>query len=316
MGPMLAPWTLLSGTLSNTIRGHLYVENRCLHVSSSLFWSYCRMRWSDLWHHMAFGDTRHDTNNMANVMVTYSLRRVCGGRTATLVPQIVQRPYGFYAKRTATSRFSTRSKVIASPTFFLTWHYTFFRNRNPTTPQPHRKVTVRWPCDGRAVAYVFLPCLVCLENRTAVSRRPWGGLTAPLRRPYGKLVVAARTVRVPYGRRTGGSRAPCRHLTVFDFKNRTIAVVAVTSVTTTTVVRKTLRLFGNHVLQIIDRRAVRRPYGGSRICDRGMRQHLLGSSFAIRIVPIRLSPMWIHYWSIPGECLGHESCAMTWAFIT
>ena len=60
--------------------------------------------------------------NPANAMVTYSLRRVSGGRTATLAPQTVRRPYGFYANRTATSRFLARRKVIASLAVFLTWH--------------------------------------------------------------------------------------------------------------------------------------------------------------------------------------------------
>ena len=46
------------------------------------------------------------------------LRRVCGGRTATLVPQTVRRPYGFYTNRTATSRFLARRKVIASLAVF------------------------------------------------------------------------------------------------------------------------------------------------------------------------------------------------------
>ena len=30
---------------------------------------------------------------MNSIMITYSLRRFCGGRTATLIPQTIRRPY-------------------------------------------------------------------------------------------------------------------------------------------------------------------------------------------------------------------------------
>ena len=65
-------------------------------------------------------NTKLYNDRPTNAMVTYSLRRVCGGRTTTLVPQTVRRPYGFYANRTATLRFSARRKVIASLAVFLT----------------------------------------------------------------------------------------------------------------------------------------------------------------------------------------------------
>ena len=58
----------------------------------------------------------------SNAMVTYSLRHVCGGCTATLAPQTTRRTYVFYANRTATSRFLACHKVIASLVFLLTWH--------------------------------------------------------------------------------------------------------------------------------------------------------------------------------------------------
>ena len=45
--------------------------------------------------------------------VTYRLRRVCGSRTATLVPQNVQQPRGFYANPMATSPFNAHRNVIA-----------------------------------------------------------------------------------------------------------------------------------------------------------------------------------------------------------
>ena len=75
-------------------------------------------------------------------------------------------------------------------------------------------------------------------NRTAASRRPCGGLTAPLRWSYGKLVASATTVR-----------SPCGHLPVslrstygFWFhESNDRRGVALTCVNTTTVARKTLR---------------------------------------------------------------------------
>ena len=70
-------------------------------------------------------------------------------------------------------------------------------------PQPHRKVTARCPC---------------------------GGLTAPLQWQYGKLVVAAKNVRVPYVR-----------LPVSFHESYGRRAVAVTFVTTTTVARKILQ---------------------------------------------------------------------------
>ena len=125
-------------------------------------------------------------------MVTYILRSVCGGRTATLVPQTVLRPYGFYANRTATSRCLARRKVIASLVFLiLTLNYfsetAMTQHRNHTTRSPYggRTVALRWPRGGKR----FVPCLGCLENRTAVT-----------------------------------SRSPCGHLPFFYFMNRTIVV--------------------------------------------------------------------------------------------
>ena len=90
---------------------------------------------------------------MINAMVTYSLRRVCGGRTATLVPQTVRRPYGFYTNRTATSRFLARRKVIASLAVFFNLTLNFFsetampQRRNHTAKSPYggRTVALRWP---------------------------------------------------------------------------------------------------------------------------------------------------------------------------
>ena len=116
-----------------------------------------------------------------NAMVTYSLRRVCGDRTATLIPQTVQRPYGFYANRTATLRFLARRKVIASLAVCLTWHWTFFRNRNAATPQPYRKCIVRSPYGDRMMTYGL--------TLSWVPRKSYGGLAAAVRRPYGDRTV-------------------------------------------------------------------------------------------------------------------------------
>ena len=145
-------------------------------------------------------------------MVTYCLRRVCGGRTATIVPQTVRRPYGFYTNRTATSRFLARRKVIVSLVVFFNLTLNFFsetampqrRNNTARSPCGGRTVVLRWPWGGIR----FLPCLGCLENHTAASRCPCGGLTAPLRRPYGKLVAAATTVRSPCGHLLVSLRSP------------------------------------------------------------------------------------------------------------
>ena len=117
--------------------------------------------------------------SLSNAMVTYSLRHVCGGRTATLISQTAQRPYGFYANRTATSHFLPRRKVIAILAFFLTSHKTFFRNRNAaTTPQGQRMVALQCPWGG---IYGFCPVL----SAEKIVQRPHGVLVVASRRPYG-----------------------------------------------------------------------------------------------------------------------------------
>ena len=165
-------------------------------------------------------------------MVTYSLRRVCEGSTATLVPQTVRRPYGFYANCTATSQFLARRKVIASLAFFFDLTLYFFRNRSAVTAGPHSKVTVRWPY-GRLAMAVRWHTVFTLSW---VHRKSYGGLTTPLRRPYDKL---ATDVRSPHG------HLPVSCLwSAYDFlfhKSYLRRAVAVTFVTTTTVACKTLR---------------------------------------------------------------------------
>ena len=183
-GPHVGPMNL---AIRDALKHHAgspvqICENRCLHASSSLFCIYCCMRWSNLRHHMAFGDTRHDTNNMAYAMVTYSLRPVCGGRTATLVPQIVRGPYDFYANRTATSWFSAHSKVIASLTSFLNFTLNFF---SETAMPQHRNHTAKSPYGGLAMAVRWHT----LFTLSWVPRKSHGGLTASLRRPHGVLTA-------------------------------------------------------------------------------------------------------------------------------
>ena len=115
-------------------------------------------------------------------MVTYSLRRVCSGRTATLAPQTIRGLYGFYANHTATSRFLACSKVITSLAFFFNLTLNFFSET--AMPQRHCKVIVRWPYGRLVMAmrwHTVLPCLGCLESRTAASRRPHGTLTVAVR---------------------------------------------------------------------------------------------------------------------------------------
>ena len=174
-------------------------------------------------------------------MVTYSLQRVCGGRTATLVPQTMRRPYSFYANHMATLRVWVCCKAIASLAIFFTWHQFFSetvipQRRNHTARSPYgvRTVALRWPWGG----IPFLPCLGCLENRTAVSRRPCAGLVAPLRRSYGKLVAAATTVRSPYGHLPVTLQSPYGFWFHESYDRRAVAVAVVTA---TAVACKTLR---------------------------------------------------------------------------
>ena len=150
-------------------------------------------------------------------MVTYNLRRVCGGRTTTIVPQTVRRPYGFYASRTATSRFLTRRKVIASLAVFFNFTWNFF---SETAMPQRRNHTARSPYGRLALAvrrYMVL-------NLSWVPRKSYGGLTASLRRPHGALTVAVRQTCSSCNNREVTSGSPYGHLMVFDCMNRTIAV--------------------------------------------------------------------------------------------
>ena len=178
---------------------------------------------------------------IGNAMVTYSLRRPYGdlspaNRTAAL--EFSCKPYGDLTVFNAP-------QGHRKPFFFFNLTLNFFQKpqcrnaattRNHTTRSPYggRTVALRWPWGGMR----FLPCLGCLENRTAASRWPCSGLTAPLRRSYGKLVIAPRTVRSPYGHLPVSVRSPYSFWFHQSYDHR---AVAVTFVTTTTVGRKTLR---------------------------------------------------------------------------
>ena len=137
------------------------------------------------------------------------------------------------------------------------------RNHTARSSYGGRTVALRWPWGGIR----FLPCPGCLENRTAASWRPCGGLRAPLRRPYGKLVIAARTVRSPYGHLPVCLRSPYGFWFHESYDRR---AVAVTICDHNYRRPQDLTIFKNHVLPTVDRRTVRWPYGGSMICDRGI----------------------------------------------
>ena len=154
--------------------------------------------------------------------------------------QTVRRPHGFYHANLTLNFFSETAM-----------------------PQPHRKVIVRLPY-GRLAMAVRWHTVFTLSW---VPGESYGGLTASLRRPYGKLVIAVRTVRSPYGTLPVSLRSPYGFWFHESYDRR---AVAVTFGTTTTVGRKTLRFKKKHVLQTVDRITVRWPYGGSMICDRGI----------------------------------------------
>ena len=132
--------------------------------------------------------------------------------------------------------------VIASLAFFLNLTLNFFSetampqrcNHIARSPYGGCTVTLRLPWDGIR----FLPCLGRLENHRAASRCPCGGLTAPLRRPYGKLLIAAKNMRSPHGHLPVSLRSPYSFLFNELYDRR---AVAVTFVNTTTLARKTLR---------------------------------------------------------------------------
>ena len=172
---------------------------------------------------------------LRDAMVTYSLRRVCGGCTAILVPQTVRRPYVFLCKLYGDLKGFSSPQCHRKPCRFFQLHINlFFRDPNATTPQPHRNVTVWWPYGGLAMGVMWNTVFIL----SWVPRKSYGGLTVPFRRPYGKLVVAAMTLSVPPGHLPVSLRTTCGFLFQESYDRH---AVAVTFVTTTIVARRTLR---------------------------------------------------------------------------
>ena len=108
-----------------------------------------------------------------------------------------------------------------------------------------------------------------------VPRKSYGGLTASLRRPHGALTAAVRQACSSCSHREVAvrslpgllavtlrfliswiERSPWGHRNICD-RNYCSP--------------QDLTIFKNHVLQTVDRKTVRRPYGGSMICDRGIK---------------------------------------------
>ena len=135
-----------------------------------------------------------------------------------------------------------------------------------------------------------------------VPRKSYGGLTAFLQRPHGALTASVRqtcsscnnrevAVRSPPGLlvvtlrflMSWIVRSPCgrRNICYHNYRSP-----------------QDLTIFKNHVLQIVDRRTVRRPYGGSMICDRGIKR---GSQRSMRLVRIdfwcKLTPKICQTWT-------------------
>ena len=107
-----------------------------------------------------------------------------------------------------------------------------------------------------------------------VPRKSYGGLTASLRRPHGALTAAVRQTCNSCKNREVAVRSPPGLLAV------TLRFLISWIVRSSCGRRKIcdhnyrrpqdLTIFKNHVLQTVDRRTVRWPYGGSMICDRGI----------------------------------------------
>ena len=138
------------------------------------------------------------------------------------------------------------------------------RNQTARSSYGGRTVALRWPWGGIR----FLPCLGCLENRTAASWRPCGALTAAVRQTCNSCKNSEVAVRSPPGLLAVTLRfliswivwSSCGRPNICDHNYRR---------------PQDLMIFKNQVLQTVDRRTVRWPYGGSMICDRGIRHWYL-----------------------------------------
>ena len=102
--------------------------------------------------------------------------------------QTVRRPYGF--KLAARS-----SQALWIFNLTLNFFQKPQRRNASTTPQVHRKVTVRWPYGDIR----FLLSLWCPGNRTAILRWPYGALTAAVRLSRDSCNNREGTVRSPPG---------------------------------------------------------------------------------------------------------------------
>ena len=201
---------------------------------------------------------------LTNCMVTYSLRQPCSDLNSpnrTLASRFLCKPYGdlrdFCSPRGYRKPFD----------FFLNLTLSFFSET--TTSQPHRKCIVRSLYGGLAMAarwHTVNPVL----SASKIVRRPHGVHAAAARCPYGGRTAnlwlclnCEGAVRSPPGLLAVTSRfliswivrSPCGRRNICDHYYRS---------------PQDLTIFKKSNLQTVDRRTVWRPYGGSRICDRGV----------------------------------------------
>ena len=141
-------------------------------------------------------------------------------------------------------------------------------------PQPHRKVTVRWPY-GRLAMTVRWHTVFTLSW---APRKSYGSLTVSLRRPHGALTAAVRQTSNSCKSREVAARSPPGLLAVtlrFLISWIVRSPCGRRNICEHNYRRpQDLTIFNNHVFQTVDRRTVRRPYGGSIICDRGISHRL------------------------------------------
>ena len=154
-------------------------------------------------------------------------------------------------------------------------------NHTARSPYVGRTVALRWPWGGIR----FLSCLGCLENCTVASRRPCGDLTVAVRQTCNSCKNREVAVRSPAGLLAVTLRfliswivpSSCGRRNICDHNYHR---------------PQDLTIFKNHVLQTVDRRTVRWPYGGSVICDRDIR--LKGSKTFFSVHVTRASLLWHH----------------------
>ena len=116
------------------------------------------------------------------------------------------------------------------------WHTVFTLSWLPRKSYGGLTVSLRWP--RGALTATVLQTYSNSNNREVAVRSPPGLLAVTLRFLISWIV-----------------RSPCGDHNICDHNYRSL---------------QDLTIFKNHVLQAGDRRTVRRPYGGSMICDRGI----------------------------------------------